>query len=60
MFVTERERERKYKEQLMSSGWEGVVEVIETPNDHNFHLLNPTCHNALALMQHFVSFVSQH
>ncbi|KAJ7967440.1 Alpha/beta hydrolase fold [Quillaja saponaria] len=48
-----------YKELLEKSEWDGVVEVFETKEEgHVFHTTNPSCENALALLNHIVSFIN--
>ncbi|CAK9153805.1 unnamed protein product [Ilex paraguariensis] len=49
-----------YKELLDKRGWKGKVEVMEAKGeDHVFHLFNPTCENALALLKRVASFLNQ-
>ncbi|KAL5541123.1 hypothetical protein UlMin_043409 [Ulmus minor] len=49
-----------YYEALKKSGWGGVVEIVETDGEgHVFHLFNPTCDKAVALMNKVVSFLEQ-
>ncbi|CAK9159413.1 unnamed protein product [Ilex paraguariensis] len=49
-----------YKEVLAKSGWKGNVEVMEAKGEnHVFHLLNPTCENALAMLERVASFLNQ-
>lgn len=51
-----------YKEVLENtrSGWGGTVELAEaTGDDHVFHLSNPTCDNAVALLKKISSFINQ-
>ncbi|KAK9286277.1 hypothetical protein L1049_014667 [Liquidambar formosana] len=64
IFVAEedhlRERGTCYYEELKKSGWQGTVEIEENKGEnHVFHLLNPTCENAAALMKRLVSFFNQ-
>lgn len=41
------------------SGWNGALEVMEAEGeDHVFHLVNPTCANAIAMLHKIVAFVS--
>lgn len=48
-----------YHEELKKSGWKGEVEIMESPGeDHGFHLFNPTCENAMAMLKKFVSFMN--
>ncbi|XP_062019911.1 probable carboxylesterase 12 [Rosa rugosa] len=52
-------RGRHYSELLKKSEWSGSVEVVESKEeDHVFHLNNPTCDNAVALMKEIVSFIN--
>ncbi|PON82019.1 Alpha/beta hydrolase fold [Trema orientale] len=50
-----------YSEVLLeNSEWEGRVEVMETKGeDHIFHLLHPTCDNALDMMSCICTFLDQ-
>ncbi|WCJ38697.1 alpha/beta-Hydrolases superfamily protein [Euphorbia peplus] len=49
-----------YYENLKKSGWEGSVEIMESKGEeHCFHIMKPTSHNAVALMKKFVSFLNQ-
>lgn len=49
-----------YKEILEKSEWEGHVEVMEAVDEnHVFHLYNPTCENAVALLNRLVAFFNQ-
>ncbi|KAL4615477.1 hypothetical protein ACB092_07G127800 [Castanea dentata] len=49
-----------YSELLGKSGYSGVVEVMEAQGeDHDFHLMNSTCENSVALLKRIVSFVNQ-
>nr|QEE79633.1 tannase [Diospyros kaki] len=49
-----------YCETLKKSSWKGTVELIESEGeDHCFHLFNPDCEKAEALMQKLVSFINQ-
>lgn len=64
VFVAEkdrlRERGRSYCEALKKSGWVGKVEIVENQGEkHVFHLLNPGCDNAVALMEKTVSFLKR-
>lgn len=55
-----RERGLFYYETLRNSGWEGEVEIVETEGeDHVFHLFNPNCEKALALLKMLASFINQ-
>uniref|UniRef100_A0A5B6ZIX3 Putative carboxylesterase 7 isoform X1 n=1 Tax=Davidia involucrata TaxID=16924 RepID=A0A5B6ZIX3_DAVIN len=51
---------RAYYEELKKSGWGGTVEIVENEGeDHCFHLDDPTCQNAVALIGKIVSFINQ-
>lgn len=55
-----KERGWYYKEVVERSGWKGVVEVMEAKDEnHVFHLFNPTCDNAVAMLNSIVSFINQ-
>ncbi|XP_044490259.1 probable carboxylesterase 2 [Mangifera indica] len=55
-----RERGWHYYEKLKNSEWRGVVEIIESKGeDHAFHLFNPSCENAVALLKHIACFINQ-
>lgn len=55
-----RERGWHYYEKLKKSEWRGVVEIIESKGeDHAFHLFNPSCENAVALLKHIACFINQ-
>ncbi|KAM5549224.1 hypothetical protein ABKV19_000586 [Rosa sericea] len=48
-----------YSEVLKKSGWNGVVEVLETKEEqHVFHLINPSCDNAVTMLKKIVSFMN--
>ncbi|KAF5448674.1 hypothetical protein F2P56_029183 [Juglans regia] len=48
-----------YREILEKSGWGGVVKVLESAGeDHVFHMFNPACENAKALLERIVSLVN--
>ncbi|KAL5724840.1 hypothetical protein ACHQM5_008051 [Ranunculus cassubicifolius] len=54
-----KDRGRLYYEKLGESGWDGVVEFMETQGvKHVFHLYNPSCEKARELMKRVVSFLS--
>ncbi|THF96576.1 hypothetical protein TEA_006928 [Camellia sinensis var. sinensis] len=54
------DRDWYYKEVLEKSGWRGVVEAVEAKReDHVFHLFNPTCDNALAMLKQVASFMNE-
>ncbi|XP_054786256.1 probable carboxylesterase 12 [Prosopis cineraria] len=55
-----KERGWYYKEVVERSGWKGVVDVMEAKDEnHVFHLYNPTCDNAVAMLNSIVSFINQ-
>lgn len=55
-----RDRGWNYYESLRKSGWGGVVEFVETQGEnHVFHLFNPKCEKALALLKQVASFLNQ-
>ncbi|PNT20655.1 hypothetical protein POPTR_009G104900v4 [Populus trichocarpa] len=55
-----RERGWHYYERLSKGGWEGVVEIMEGKDDeHVFHLNDPTCENAVALLKRIASFINK-
>ncbi|XP_061367139.1 probable carboxylesterase 12 [Gastrolobium bilobum] len=55
-----RDRGRSYYEVLKKSGWNGVVDMVESEGeDHVFHLFDPTKENSAALVKQFVSFMKQ-
>ncbi|KAM0952525.1 putative carboxylesterase [Dioscorea sansibarensis] len=52
-----RDRGRVYYERLNSSGWQGMVELLESEGeDHCFYLLNPGCDKALEMIKVLVDF----
>ncbi|PSS26096.1 Carboxylesterase 13 [Actinidia chinensis var. chinensis] len=54
------ERGREYYEALGKSGWGGEREIMETEGEgHGFHLLDPNCEKAMALMKQLVSFLTR-
>ncbi|XP_031266600.1 probable carboxylesterase 5 [Pistacia vera] len=54
-----RDRGWCYFEKLKESGWEGVVEIMESKGeDHAFHLMNPTSEKALDLLKQIASFIN--
>ncbi|CAL2279025.1 unnamed protein product [Prunus armeniaca] len=54
-----KDRGWNYSEVLKKSGWKGAVDVIESKGEnHVFHLFNPTCDNAVALLKKMVSFIN--
>ncbi|KAJ4844764.1 hypothetical protein Tsubulata_003466 [Turnera subulata] len=62
VFVAEkdwlRDRGWYYYENLRNSGWEGLVEIVESKDEaHIFHLSKPNCDNAAAMMKNIVSFI---
>ncbi|WCJ31408.1 alpha/beta-Hydrolases superfamily protein [Euphorbia peplus] len=49
-----------YYEKLKNSGWEGCVEIMEAKEEeHVFHLMKPSCDNALEMMKKMVHFLNQ-
>ncbi|KAF7840854.1 tuliposide A-converting enzyme 1, chloroplastic [Senna tora] len=49
-----------YKEILERNGFGGEIEVMETKEeDHVFHMLKPTCENAVAMLDRIVSFIKK-
>ena len=55
-----RDRGRLYCETLKSNGWGGRVEFMEAKEEaHVFHLPNPTCENAVAMLRKIVSFIHE-
>lgn len=49
-----------YYEAVKKSGWSGKLEIEETEGeDHVFHLRNPICDKAVALMNKVVSFLKE-
>lgn len=55
-----RERGFIYYEMLKNSRWGGVVEMVETAGEaHVFHLFNPSCDKAVALLKRVASFINQ-
>ena len=49
-----------YYEAVKKSGWGGAVEILESEGEeHVFHLFNPDCDKARALIQKFASFMNQ-
>ncbi|KAH7517963.1 hypothetical protein FEM48_Zijuj09G0120000 [Ziziphus jujuba var. spinosa] len=54
-----RDRGLYYCELLEKSGWNGALEVMEAKGeDHVFHLVNPTCENAIAMLHKIFAFIS--
>ncbi|KAL7236622.1 hypothetical protein ACSBR1_019837 [Camellia fascicularis] len=54
-----RERGWFYYETLKKCEWDGVVEIMEAKGEeHVFHLFDPTCENALALLKKLASFIN--
>ncbi|KAG5238880.1 carboxylesterase [Salix suchowensis] len=54
-----RQRGLYYYETLRKSGWSGEVEIAETEGEgHVFHLFNPNCDNAEALLKKLASFIN--
>ncbi|GAV75370.1 Abhydrolase_3 domain-containing protein [Cephalotus follicularis] len=55
-----RDRGVFYYETLKNSGWAGEMEIFETEGEkHVFHLFNPNCERALALVQKLASFLNE-
>ncbi|KAJ4837894.1 hypothetical protein Tsubulata_806552 [Turnera subulata] len=53
-------RGKLYYESLVTSGWQGRAEIVETKGeDHVFHIFNPDCDNARALIQRWASFINE-
>ncbi|KAB1207109.1 putative carboxylesterase 2 [Morella rubra] len=49
-----------YRDLLGKSGWGGVVEVMEASgNDHVFHLVDPVCENAVAMLKRTAAFINR-
>lgn len=64
VFVAEkdflRERGRNYYEAVKKSGWNGVVEMVETEDEgHVFHLFDPNKEKSVDLVKRFGSFMIQ-
>lgn len=56
---TLRDRGRLYEEKLKACGWGGVVEVLEAEGeDHVFHLFDPTCEKAAAMLKQMAVFLN--
>ncbi|PIA46354.1 hypothetical protein AQUCO_01500108v1 [Aquilegia coerulea] len=54
-----RDRGEFYYKKLRKSGWNGVVEHMESKREfHVFHLSNPTSKHAIHLMKRVVSFIN--
>lgn len=54
-----RDRGWYYKEELEKSGWGGLVEVMEAEEEnHVFHLKNPSCDNAIAMLKRLAAFLN--
>ncbi|KAF3435384.1 hypothetical protein FNV43_RR22473 [Rhamnella rubrinervis] len=54
-----KERGYYYKELLEKIGWGGTVEVMEAIGEnHIFHLHNPSCDNAIAMLDKVSSFIT--
>jgi acetyl esterase/lipase len=55
-----RDRGWNYYESVRKSGWGGVADIVETKGeDHVFHLFNPKCEKALALLKQMAAFFNQ-
>ncbi|GLT37009.1 hypothetical protein SLA2020_113530 [Shorea laevis] len=49
-----------YYAKLKESGWGGEIEIMESEGEnHVFHLFNPTCENAVAMLKKVASFLNQ-
>ncbi|XP_031266622.1 probable carboxylesterase 12 [Pistacia vera] len=49
-----------YYEKLKESGWGGNAEITETEGEgHVFHVKNPTCKNAVAMLKRIACFFNQ-
>ncbi|KAG6605131.1 putative carboxylesterase 2, partial [Cucurbita argyrosperma subsp. sororia] len=52
------DRARGFHAALRESGWKGSVEMVENEGeDHVFHLFNPDCEKAVALVKTVASFI---
>ncbi|KAK0583282.1 hypothetical protein LWI29_035410 [Acer saccharum] len=63
VFVSEknlfRERGWYYAAKVRESGWSGDLEVTDfNGEDHDFHLIKPTCEKAVAMPNSIVSFIN--
>ncbi|XP_050214003.1 probable carboxylesterase 2 [Mercurialis annua] len=63
IFVAEKDilcdRGKAYYDNLVKSEWQGNAEIVETQGeDHVFHIFNPDCENAHALIKRWASFIS--
>ena len=55
-----KERGLFYYETLVKSAWDGDVEIFETKGEgHVFHLFNPNCEKALALVKKLAFFINE-
>ncbi|KAF3446682.1 hypothetical protein FNV43_RR11862 [Rhamnella rubrinervis] len=55
-----RDRGRLYYDNLVKSIWKGKAEIMETEaEDHVFHIFNPNCEKAKALIKRLASFINQ-
>ncbi|CAK7329852.1 unnamed protein product [Dovyalis caffra] len=55
-----RDRGWLYYEALKNNGWGGRVEIMEVKEEgHVFHLSNPACENAVAMLRKIVSFIHE-
>lgn len=55
-----RDRGWHYKETLEKSGWGGAAELVETVGEgHVFHLFNPGCDKAVALLKRVAAFLNE-
>ncbi|XP_065875861.1 probable carboxylesterase 12 [Euphorbia lathyris] len=49
-----------YYEKVKESGWDGCVEIMEAKEEeHVFHLIKPSCDNAVEMMKKMVDFLNQ-
>ncbi|XWS39971.1 hypothetical protein CRYUN_Cryun18bG0100200 [Craigia yunnanensis] len=54
-----RDRGLAYYEAVQKSGWDGVIDIYETPGEgHVFHLSSPSCQKAVDLMNQISSFLN--
>ncbi|XVF01231.1 hypothetical protein REPUB_Repub04eG0070100 [Reevesia pubescens] len=55
-----RDRGLAYYEAVRKSGWNGVIDIFETPEEgHVFHLFKPTCQKGVDLMNQVSSFLNR-
>ncbi|KAL8541354.1 hypothetical protein ACS0TY_002561 [Phlomoides rotata] len=54
-----RDRARAYYEGLKKSEWSGEVDIMETEGEgHCFHLFDPSCEKAVAILDRLIAFFS--